>query len=289
MTDKKPESLDIVENYTISPTELSQLYRCPRSYYYKYIKRIKKPRNYYMIRGIALHEALEHYYENKLMLNKSPHNSELIDIYVNSLETGNKAQAIDWQESSKDIEIKNGIAAIPKYIESVGRKVDPLWVEKEFDISYNGKILGIKGRFDLVDRSLVLRDTKSKNKPVYSIDSYVDLQMSCYALALFKMIKKGVSNPYGAQALSSVSNIKIYIDYVIMSKDTPSIKTIELNKNKAQLLVFANNSESSIKFIQMGRNSKDQLTFFYPNPNAYPWKGGCQEWCDYYNECSKES
>ena len=50
----------------LSPTAVNAYQRCPRNYYYRYIKRLKQKPSIHLIRGIAVHNAIEKFYKHKL-------------------------------------------------------------------------------------------------------------------------------------------------------------------------------------------------------------------------------
>lgn len=53
----------MVRRKWLSPTAINTYLRCPREYYYRYIKRRKTKPNIYLLRGIAVHEALAKFYD----------------------------------------------------------------------------------------------------------------------------------------------------------------------------------------------------------------------------------
>ena len=50
----------------LSPTSINSYLRCPRSYYYARIKKLKQKPSIYLIRGIAVHNAIGKFYKHKL-------------------------------------------------------------------------------------------------------------------------------------------------------------------------------------------------------------------------------
>lgn len=47
----------------LSPTSINTYLRCPRKYYYRYIKGMKEKPSIYLVRGIAVHEALARFFD----------------------------------------------------------------------------------------------------------------------------------------------------------------------------------------------------------------------------------
>ena len=272
------------EVFVIRPSELLTFYRCPRQYYYRYILRLPTPSSYLMIRGLAFHEAFELYYNTKLQKRRDPKKQDVVDKFVASMEAGKDKS--DWSNTNFDREIKAGIAAIDRYIDDVAKFVDPLWVEHDFEVEMQKLPVRVKGRFDVVDRVIILRDLKVRDRMVYSVDAYTSLQMNAYAFALIKLIKEGKLVP-PKESLENFSGrkVKLCVDNVIPDTIDPKVKVIELIKTSRDIKAFAEHTRKVTKFIQEAKKNPD---LFYPNPGAYSWSGGCEKYCPFFERCRKE-
>ena len=50
----------------LSPTSINTYLRCPQKFYFKYIKGLKEKPSIYLVRGIAVHEALAKFYDQNI-------------------------------------------------------------------------------------------------------------------------------------------------------------------------------------------------------------------------------
>ena len=50
----------------LSPTQINTLFKCPKSWYYKYIEKLPEAPSIHLVKGIAVHHALEKIFDDKI-------------------------------------------------------------------------------------------------------------------------------------------------------------------------------------------------------------------------------
>lgn len=252
----------------LSASSVNTFLRCGRMWYFAYVAGIKVPPTLRLIRGIAVHKAVEVNMFQKLTSKEDLPVDDVLDAYDTSWNT-EAADGLLIEESVKESpgEAKDkGYELVQLHHEKVAPNIQPLWVEQPVQFTING--IPFSGQIDLAHEvpnldpdpeaeamGLEIVDTKTTaRKP--SGDSYL-LNMTGYALASRQITGKKESNTR--------------LDYLVAVKD-PYYLPVSAGgpTSDAQIERFANVVESVAGAIEAGR--------FVPNgligsPPACSWCG----------------
>ena len=81
----------------LSPTAINSYLRCPRHFYLSKIKKIKQKPSIHLIRGIAVHKAVEKFYKNKMNQYPDMDYSELRHLVIGLFKT-------EWEEKTDSLD-----------------------------------------------------------------------------------------------------------------------------------------------------------------------------------------
>lgn len=177
----------------LSASSVTTFLRCGRQWYYAYVAGIRVPPTLRLVRGIAVHKAVETNMSQKVETKIDLPLEEVLDAYDTSWtsETSDGMTPEDDKETPGEAKDK-GIEMLEVYQKVAAPKIQPLWVEKPVQFTING--IPFSGQIDLAQEvpnmdpdpeaaamGVAIRDTKTtKRKPVG--ESYL-LNMTGYALA----------------------------------------------------------------------------------------------------------
>ena len=170
----------------LSPTSINMYLRCPRKFYLRYIRKLKTKPSIYLLRGIAVHEALAKFYDMDI----TPE-SEIGLLRLNLLNYFHEA----WAKHSATI-LKLDISRedIDKiYIESVNMlygwfyrfmEKASLGIQKpQTEVKLFSKKYNLMGIMDAIynnDGKVIIVDYKTSGKD--DITPEIEIQMALYAL-----------------------------------------------------------------------------------------------------------
>ena len=86
----------------LSPTTINAYLRCPRNFYYSKIAKLKQKPNIYLIRGIAVHRAIEKFYKFKINQCANMDYSDLRKIVIDLL----KDEWLNQKKSLLELKLK---------------------------------------------------------------------------------------------------------------------------------------------------------------------------------------
>jgi RecB family exonuclease len=251
----------------LSASSVTTFLRCGRQWYYAYVAGIRVPPTLRLVRGIAVHKAVETNMSQKVETKIDLPLDAVRDAYDTSwnAETSDGLTPEDDKETPGEAKDK-GYQMVDLYQKEVSPAVQPLWVEKAVQFTING--IPFSGQLDLAHEvpnmdpdpeaeaiGVEILDTKTtKRKPVG--ESYL-LNMTGYALGYRQLTGKRESNTR--------------LDYLIGTKDPYYLPVSRGGPiTDAEIHRFANVVESVSESITAGR--------FVPNglvgsPPACSWCG----------------
>ena len=170
----------------LSPTAINTYLRCPRKYYLRYVKRLKGKPSIYLVKGIAVHEALAKFYD----LNFGEE-TLVAELRLKLVDLFNK----EWEKQAKTLESidLNTTEIDEHYTECVNMlygwfyrfmEQNSLGLEKpETEVKLFSRKHNLMGVIDVIhhnDGKAVLVDYKTSAKDVVTED--IKVQMALYAL-----------------------------------------------------------------------------------------------------------
>jgi RecB family exonuclease len=252
----------------LSASSVNTFLRCGRQWYYAYVAGIRIPPTVRLIRGIAVHKAVETNMAQKVESKTDVPLDVVMDAYDNSWTAeadGGLLVEEDAKESPGEAKDK-GYQLVELHHKEVAPNIQPLWVEKAVQFTING--IPFSGQLDLAHEvpsmdpdpeaeaiGLEIVDTKTTaRKPVGN--SYL-LNMTGYAI--------------GARQITGKKESNTRLDYLIATK-APYYLPISAGGpiTDTEILRFANVVESVSESISAGK--------FVPNgligsPPACSWCG----------------
>ena len=147
----------------LSATRVSMYTRCPAAYYFRYPLNIVGPPPAVVVRGASFHKAIEHNYRQKVDTAIDEPLSVVLDTFSDDFnERIREARLRDGEERGK---IKDtGVAMLRCYQSEIAEAVQPVEVEREFELEIGNKSWNFTGRLDLVDKSGCIIETKTTGK-----------------------------------------------------------------------------------------------------------------------------
>lgn len=240
----------------LSYSQISTYMRCPAEYYFKYVREIPSPSNAYMVRGLAVHKGIEESMRQKIKTHKDLPVDDVIDL---ALDRFWKAKD-DAEISHADKTAEDVISLTKLYMAEIAPSIQPVMVEEQMEIVFDGFKKSLLGYIDLVDDKGVIHDIKtSKRSPGEKVIDD-NLQLACYSL-LYR------SAGYEESGLS--------LDYLITTK-TPKAESFTTSIDDRGRERFLNIMTNVNRGIENG--------IYYPNTQSLY----CSSSCPYYKECKKE-
>jgi CRISPR/Cas system-associated exonuclease Cas4 (RecB family) len=180
------ELQDLPQGY-ISYSQINMYKRCPMQYKFRYINGIKKPPKSFLIVGQSLHAGLTEGFLTKI--NQTDDTRKIMNIIVDKaiaeLENLVSSQEIEYEEDDNKNKMKDDTAKMgKKYYLEVGKKLKPVEVKKQFEVSFENTDWKLKGEIDIVERDLI--DWKTGKQKMQ--DEYIlfDEQLKLYKLVVPK-------------------------------------------------------------------------------------------------------
>jgi len=164
----------------LSFSQIALYQKCPRQFYYRYVRGLKIPPAGATVVGRACHRAVEH--DLKTALEKGTHESwsVLEDIY--NLEFKALEKEAEWDEEKPEEAHKSGKEVLKKYAIEILPAISPAAVEEVFEIHLPTLSANLKGVIDLVDaeENAVIDHKVAKRK--FSDDKLRSAQLTIYAM-----------------------------------------------------------------------------------------------------------
>lgn len=252
----------------LSASSVNTFLRCGRQWYYAYVAGIRIPPTVRLVRGIAVHKAVETNMSQKIETKTDLPIEAVMDAYNDSWEA-EVADGLTIEDDAKEtpgMAKDKGYQLVEVYQNEVAPDIQPLWVEKPVQFTING--IPFSGQVDLAQEvpnldpdpeaeaiGVAIRDTKTTaRKPVG--ESYL-LNMTGYALAY--------------RQLEGRKEADTVLDYLVATKE-PYYHPISMGGPISDSAVrrFANVVESVSETISAGKFTPNGLI---GSPPACTWCG----------------
>lgn len=169
----------------LSVTQLHMYLRCPRQYYWRYVKDVRERPQAIMVDGSAVHKALELSLREKMEKATLPSADTMMDAYLTHWRE-NRADDMVFREGEDNEEAVHNLSRrlLCDYHKDHAPRVEPKMVEQRFDTVVSPLHIPMRGVIDLVDTQeglptvidhKVTHATKSKDELERS------LQLTLYA------------------------------------------------------------------------------------------------------------
>ena len=239
----------------LSVTQLRMFSRCPLQYKFRYVDGIVIPPYSEITLGKSIHQTLEENYRQKIETKENLALEYLTDVFSDTWER--QVQGTFFEEDEKPGEIKDeGARILKNYHKVVAPTIQPVEVEKEFNLFLDGTLYKMKGFIDVVtDKGLIIDHKVTKR--AFSQDQVMsDIQLTAYAFAY--------------RTLNGKDEEGLRFDVMVRTKE-PKIQQ-----------VYASRSQEDInRFLKLAGYVNKAITtgIFYPNENFMCPKCGYKELC----------
>ncbi len=238
----------------LSITQLKMYLRCPLQYEFRYIKGLKIPPTGALVLGQSVHEGIAFNYTNKLFTSEDLPLEAVLDKFSDCW-TANSAKAV-FEPNEKPGTFKDdGIGLLTSYQASVAPAIQPIQVEREFQLQLPfGSML--KGFIDLIDDKLRIIDHKTTRRAMAEGAAEKEIQLTGYAWAYRSLYGKPESG--------------LRLD-VMVRGSKPKLQHLSTTRTEKQVDQFIKTLERVHVAIQSG--------LFYPVDNFLCGYCGYAEMC----------
>lgn len=246
----------------LSVSQINTYLRCPLQYYFSYIRGIKNPPKAVLILGSSVHKALEFNYKQKIKSHKDLKGKDVLECF--DQEFKDRESGVEWnkEKEKKEIYKGQGLKLLEKYQEEIAPTIQPLMVEKKYEIQLDGLNQTFMSFIDLVDINRVITEHKTTARTPNAISGPHLTQMIAYSMIF--------------QASETEKESKSKIHYLVKTKE-PKFVAYEKKVTLKETQRFLKLVSSVAKAIN------DQN--FYPNSHNFMCtKNGC----GYWDICHKE-
>ncbi|MFH1399387.1 MAG: PD-(D/E)XK nuclease family protein [Candidatus Woesearchaeota archaeon] len=185
-----------------SPSSINTYKQCPRKYYYQYILSLPTVASIHLVRGKAVHEALEQFFKLDIkQVNLTNWEEELriilLDLFDKSWQSKQEElesfmlgeQMLEYYRRESVFMIENFWRGFVKKIKDLGKPVAIAFVELQprTEVYYKSAKHGVQGFVDAIHRiadQVILMDYKTSKSAEIS-DSY-RLQLAIYCLLYYE-------------------------------------------------------------------------------------------------------
>lgn len=269
----------------LSTTQVQDYLKCGRFYYYKYLcpEIPDPPKTYYLLRGTAVHAALEHNYRFKVYHRQDMRLSQVLEIYEKELSF--EKDSVDWLDSSYGEMLDLGTAVLGEYFDKIAPYTFPYptdWsVEYPFlmPFPFTQNKINFSGVIDLLTNELILIDHKTKEKSPSKGEFSRSLQMQGYSYAVMRQIKENILGPIPRPLLESFRKKRKFsarVDCLVFGKN-PKVVSEDVKFGVEDFESFLQTTYEVWKSIISGSFPPNRMAFY----------GHCDKYCSYYKYCSK--
>jgi hypothetical protein len=160
--------------------------RCPKAYEFRYVKQYPLAASW-AIRGRAVHAALEYNFTQKIETGTDRPVAECVDLFHETVRQAFSPMAPDevvlFPGESEDRIRKEGAAALSAYLRELAPTIHPVMVEESLELTLPSG-LRLRGRVDLVDDHMRIRDAKTTTDPMNPETLHYHAQPALYGALL---------------------------------------------------------------------------------------------------------
>jgi len=157
-----------VSRFARSPSQLGAYEKCPKAYEFRYVRKFNLAASW-AIRGRAVHSALEFNFKLKIESGEDRPVAECVDVFHEEVRKSFSPLApeeiILFNGESEDRIRAEGAASVTAYMKGIAPSIQPLMVEEPLALTLPSG-LELRGRVDLVDDQMQIRDAKTMTDPM---------------------------------------------------------------------------------------------------------------------------
>lgn len=270
----------------LSVSQVELYLKCPRQFYFRYIKGEKRPPGIALVAGTTIHKAVEEGYKHVITKAEPPPLEFVLDTYSGSLDKELTNEVV-WDAKDEDGEetaasdkgkLKDqGVELLRKWHEDKLPRVRPAAVEKSFVTSFGG--IPIVGRVDLIDRR------NGEDEVADAMDAGIPPNADGINVLVDTIVdNKVVGKAYTKAKVDSALQMSLYThasglpraryDMFIKTK-VPKVTEILTSRNEQQIRWAIQT------FVEVGRAISAGVF-----PPTTPDNFLCNpRWCGYYGQC----
>lgn len=259
-----------------SPSQWNCLAACEAKYWYRYIRRLKKPLSSALLLGRATDEAFQLNFQTKMSAGRDEKLAVVQEKYVAEFESG--VDAVDWRaDEERPVDLRDsGMKPLAKYHREVCPGIRPVEVQPDFGMEC--KALGIHvvqfGDVLTVDHIIIDQKT-SRSSPPNGANGLPRAKSEDHEF-------QGISYAIGHKARLGIPPAKMRIDYLVRTKE-PKIVHATVATGPTQVAYFEAVTDRMERRLQW-LNSVEWKTAL-PNRRHLLCS---RKWCEYWRECEKD-
>lgn len=252
----------------ISHTQINMLLKCGIQYEKRYIDGMIAPPSASLVRGKCGHKTLEKNFRQKIETKQDLPVEEIADTFSDEWER-NKYEIVWKKKEIGDLSPAKaggmfkdtGIALVKKFHADLSPTIQPVAVEDQFEVVFNGPYPKLIGFIDREDEGNEIGEVKFVGKSPSSDDAQSDIQLTIYDL--------GYRTKHGRPPA------KMKKQYAVSTKEPKTVVQEVEHRDDATINRLMWRIQSVMEALQKG-----VLT---PAPAGSWW---CSEnWCGYWENC----
>jgi hypothetical protein len=213
-----------------------------------------------LLKGIAFHAAEQKNYEQKIVSEKDLPVGDVLDIFGSQFDMGTPDTL--WFGDEKPGEIKDsGYGMLKVYHSTIAPEIQPQSVEMPFELKLKDTDNVFSGRVDIITKSEIIIDTKTKKARPSAIEGDHHLQLTAYSVGYQVTNRR---KPKGTR-----------VDYVV-DKKVPECVSYEDTVEDSDIELLLNLIGKYQEAVKSG--------FDMPNRSSYMCN---KKYCGYWEHCEK--
>lgn len=260
----------------LSPSKIRMLKRCEAAFYYRYIIGIKMPPTSALTLGSSYDDALTTCYNHKINSKGKDDMkaSDVIDAFLTSFNM--RSENTEFKDDELPGQIKDiGVKITRKYAETLALKVNPLEVQKKYEIQFpnvDWKFIGIS---DLIETDGRIHDNKTtKKSPTYKNGKFILDDETKFQMLSYSVAEKMQRGPDAGNTM--------FVDYAVKTQ-IPKLIQVEVPiPIESDFKYFKTMTSSAYQRILLLKNG-----MIKPIPNRSNFL--CSRYqCAYWADCEKD-
>lgn len=248
----------------LSVSSIRLYLQCPEKWRRRYIEREYEPPSGAMVLGSSVGAAEAQADHAQIDTGERLDTADVVDLFADEWEDRTGREDIDWRGDKPGTLKDHGIAVVQEYERTVGPRLRPVSVEREFRLDFDGVDWGVTGYFDLEEEGDVVADRKVKGRRLSPADAATDIQPTMYLLA-----KRAEGNPAPR-----------FDFHTLVRTKQPTVEVVPTVRTDAQLDHFADR----ILTVAAEINWRMETDVWQ---GAVPGSWACSpKFCGYWESCS---
>lgn len=258
----------------LSHTQVSMFRRCSMQYYWRYIRKMKRPPGANLTLGASVDEAENHNYSQKIESFTDEPLDAIEDVYHEEFEA--RRDETDWQESDPNEVEDTGRSLLKVYRDELAPGTNPIAVQKEYDVSFGNTPFTFKAFVDLIaftdppvvhghekEYTIIDNKTSGKTPPQSMVDR--GSQLTAYA-GLYQMIDQ-----------KTYKAVLVGLD-VLVSTKTPKAVQLRSIRTDTDIQRYWKTVQAVYENIVAGSFVPVEADNWVCDP----------KWCGYFDTCHEE-